>query len=184
MTIICDRKDKIVQHYSELNSNELYCPSHLSQKGFYKIISDGSLSKRISDPWEHKNESGSFKTYADYFEKKAPNVRIKRDSLLATMKGVKKPRINYLKGQLKRTVDESNDSEKQIVYYPIELLHYAPLNSKDYELIYQLPSILVRISQLYRIERLRKLLADNIQYYPVSLIHLRCVFKAAVRSYI
>ncbi|CAF5021702.1 unnamed protein product, partial [Rotaria sp. Silwood1] len=62
---------------------------------------------------------------------------------------------------------EITDSESQPVYYPIEFLCYAPLNKVDLEIIYKLPSILVRISQLYRIERLRKLFADNIKYYSL-----------------
>ena len=174
MSIICSRKDTIVQNHSELNDNELYCPSHFPDKRFYMNISDHSLLKRASDEYNHKNkEVPNIKTYADYFESKVPHVRIRRDSYLATMKGVKKPRINYLKEFSQNKKEETNDLEKEAVYYPIELLRYAPLNSKDFESIYRLPSVLIRISQLYRIERLRKLFADNINCYSVRFVHLR-----------
>jgi hypothetical protein len=171
MSIICNRKDTLVQNHSELNDNELYCPSHFPDKRFYMNISDPSLLKRASDECNHKNkEELGIKTYADYFENKVKDVRIRRDSYLATMKGVKKPRINYLKESSQNTKEEPNDLQKEAVYYPIELLRYAPLNAKDFESIYRLPSILIRISQLYRIERLRKLFADNINCYPVRSV--------------
>jgi len=169
MTMICNRKIKYVQNYSELNDNELYYPFHLPDKRFYMNISDPSKLKRASDPWKEK-ELENVKTYADYFENKVPNVRIRRDSFLATMKGIKKPRINYLKETSIIAKDESSEPAENLVYYPIELLHYAPLNQPDWELIYKLPSILVRISQLYRIERLRKLFAEKIQCYSVRFI--------------
>jgi hypothetical protein len=133
-------------------------------------ISDHSLLKRASDEWDHKKDSENIKTYADYFEYKEPDISIRRDLYLSTMKGIKKPKINYLKDTSKTTKEKTNDSPKEHIYYPIEHLHYAPLNQKDYELIYKLPSILIRISQLYRIERLRKLFADNIKCYSVRII--------------
>ncbi|CAF1375740.1 unnamed protein product [Rotaria sordida] len=167
MTIICNRKNKFIQNNSELNNSELYYPRHLPDKRFYMNISDNSLLKRASDPWDQKIISTNIKTYADYFQYKVPNIHIRRDAYLATMKGVKKARINYLK-EISTNIDkETIDSESQPIYYPIEFLCYAPLNKIDLELIYKLPSILVRISQLYRIERLRKLFADNIKYYSL-----------------
>lgn len=170
MRKICDRKNKSVKSYSELNDIELYYASHLPEKRFYVNISDTSLLKRASDPWTQKKSLENVKTYADYFEYKVPYIHIKHDSFLATMKGMKKARINYLKDASIETKKETNKSEQEFFYYPIELLRYAPLNQTDFKLIYKLPSILVRISQLYRIEKLRKLFADNIQCYSVSWI--------------
>ncbi|CAF3463043.1 unnamed protein product [Rotaria sp. Silwood1] len=167
MKIICNRKNKIIQNNSELNDTELYYPSHLPDKRLYMHISDKSLLKQASAPWDQKILSENIKTYADYFEYKVPNVHIRRDINLVTMRGVKKTRINYLKETFINIDKEITDSESQPVYYPIEFLCYAPLNKVDLEIIYKLPSILVRISQLYRIERLRKLFADNIKYYSL-----------------
>ncbi|CAF3207657.1 unnamed protein product [Rotaria sp. Silwood2] len=167
MTIICNRKNKFIQNNSELNNTELYYPSHLPEKRFYMHVSDDSLLKQASASWDQKIISEDIKTYADYFEYKVSDLRIRRDRYLVTMKGVKKARINYLIETSINTDKETTDSESQPVHYPIELLCYAPLNKIDFELIYKLPSILVRISQLYRIERLRKLFADNIKYYSL-----------------
>jgi hypothetical protein len=167
MASICDRKNKLIQNPSELNDYELYYPSHSSDKQFYMNISDNSLLKRASHLWEHKRPVETIECYADYFEYKVPGIHIQRDYLLATMKTFRKPRINYLNNSLLRKEKESTISSTKPEYYPIEVLRYAPLNQTDFELISKLPSILARISQLYYIEQMRKLLADNIQSYTV-----------------
>ncbi len=98
MTTICARKNKLIQNPSELNDQEVYYASNATDKQFYINISDPSLSKRASDPWEHKKKSVEpFQNYADYFEFKIPDIRIRRDYLMATVKELKKPRIDYLK---------------------------------------------------------------------------------------
>jgi len=168
MRIICNRKTKSIENYSELNDNELYWSIRLSEKQLCMNISDHSLLKRASDLWDHEKDLESIITYADYFKSKEPNIPIRQDSYLATMKGFKRPRINYLKDTSKTTKEKTSDLPKEYMYFPIEYLHYAPLNQKDFELLYKLPSILVRISQLYRIEKLRKLFADKIKYYTVN----------------
>jgi hypothetical protein len=182
ITKICDREKKLIQHPSELNDNELYYPPHLLGKQFYMNISDASLSKRASDQWEHKRRVEGIQTYADNFEYTVRGIRIQRDFLMATMKDFRKPRINYLKDSVSKKEKDLNTSLAKPVYYPIELLCYAPLNQTDFELIYKLPSILVRISQLYRIERLRKLFADNIKYYSVRLLCQRSSGKYGRRK--
>jgi hypothetical protein len=174
MKIICNRKNKFVRNYSELNDNELYCLTNLSKNQLYMNISDRSLLKRASDVWDHETNSETIKTYADYFENRQPNITIQRDSYLATMKGFKKPKINYLTDIPKTTKDKTSSSP---TYHPIEYLHYAPLNKNDFQLIYKLPSLLVRISQLYRIEKLRKLFADNIKFDSVRLHTARRVLS-------
>ena len=68
----------------------------------------------------------------------------------------------------KQQQDAILSSNQTIYYYPVELLHYAPLNQSDFILIYKLPNILIRLVQLYHIERLRKLFAENIQCYRVE----------------
>ncbi|CAF4363360.1 unnamed protein product [Rotaria sp. Silwood2] len=129
-------------------------------------------SKRTSDLWVYKTKSETIKTYADYFENKLPHISIDRDSLMATMKPTRNPRINYLY-QVPTTKKNANKNPTtdlildQPVYYPIELLHYAPVNQADLKLFYKLPSILVRLTQLYWIEQLRILFASNIQTYSL-----------------
>jgi hypothetical protein len=139
----------------------------LAKKQFYTNISDVSLLKRAGDQWEHKRPSDTVESYADYFEYIVPSINIQRNLQMATMKDFRKLRRNYLTDSLLKKEKESNTPLTKPVYYPIELLRYAPLNQADFELIYKLPSILVRLSQLYHIEQLRKLLAESIQSYRV-----------------
>lgn len=168
MTSICERKNKLIQNPSELNDNEVYYSPYSIDKQFYTNISDESLSKRASDRWEHnKKPVEAIKSYADHFENKFPDIRIQRDYLMATLTNFRKPRINYLNNSPLRKEKKSIISSDNIFYYPVELLRYASLNRTDFELIYKLPSVLVRISQLYYIEQMRKLLADSIQSYSV-----------------
>ena len=168
MKNICKRKGRFVQTYEELNDIELYWPLGLSRNQLYMNISNPLKRKRASDKWDHGNND----TYADYFQSKQPEVSIRRDSYLATVRGFKKVRINYMKDSLplkkEKLIDDSND-----IYYPIEHLRYAPLNQHDIELISKLPSILARISQLYRIEKLRKLFSMNkrIEQMPSVTFH-------------
>ena len=54
MIAICNRENKSVQTYSELADNELYYPSHLSNRSIYMNISDRSLLKRASYMFESK----------------------------------------------------------------------------------------------------------------------------------
>ncbi len=164
MATICYRKNKLIQHPSELNDNELYRILYLSEKQLFMNISDEVPSKRAGDKWQHKKLLETIETYADHFEYKAPDIHIQRDLFMATMKDFRKLRINYLK-------DSPLKKDKELIiktdYYPVEVLRYAPLNQSDLQLIYKLPSILVRILQLYYIEQLRRLLATNIQSYSV-----------------
>ncbi|CAF1273759.1 unnamed protein product [Rotaria sordida] len=168
MMTICDRKNKFIQNLSELNDNELYYPSYPSKKQLYTNIPDVSLLKRVTDKWEYKKRLETIESYADYYEHKVPNIHIQRDLSMATMKSFRKPRINYLKDSpLKKEKETNSLIITQYSYYPIEVLHYGPLNQTDFELFFKLPSILVRISQLYYIEQLRKLLADKIRSYSL-----------------
>jgi hypothetical protein len=171
MVAICNRLNQPVEHHNFLSDSELYVAYHLPHKPFYIKMPDVSSFKRTSDPWEHKKKSETIQTYADHFQDKVPNVHIQRDSLMAEMKGVSKPRINYLWKSLsdKNTneISTTSPANQSAYFYPIELLHYAPVNRADLQLFYKLPSILVRITQLYYIERLRILFASNIQNYSV-----------------
>ncbi|CAF3584226.1 unnamed protein product [Rotaria socialis] len=167
MTIICNRKNKSLQSEAELSDQELYYLSYSSSKEIYMNVADISQLKQITDRWEFKKPQENIETYADYFEHKIPNIHIQRNRRMATMKIFHKPRINYLKNGLLRNEKYSNNLTIQSYYYPIEVLRYAALNQTDLELIFKLPSILVRISQLHYIEQLRKLLADHIQSYSL-----------------
>jgi hypothetical protein len=171
MLSICNRLNQAVESHSCLSDSELYVAWHLPHKPFYVKMPDVSSFKRTSDPWKHKKKSDAIQTYADYFQDKVPTVQIQRDALMAEMKAVSKPRINYLC----QSPSDTNTSEisttlpinQSVYYYPIELLHYAPVNRADLQLFHKLPSILVRITQLYYTERLRLLFASNVQNYSV-----------------
>ncbi|CAF4943117.1 unnamed protein product, partial [Rotaria socialis] len=138
MLSICNRLNKSVEHQSPLSMSELYVAWHLPHKPLYTIMPDTAPSKRTSDLWAHKMKSEAIKTYADYFEKKLPNISIRRDALMATMKAVSYPRINYLNEVSTGKKENKNSTNdyilSQLVYYPIELLHYAPVNQADMKL--------------------------------------------------
>jgi hypothetical protein len=92
-----------------------------------------------------------------------------QNSPTAAMKRMKKPDENCLKDFPPTTIKNTNTSSTTLDYFPVEVLRYAPLNQADLQLIYKLPSILARISQLYDIEQLMHLLATKIPSYPVCL---------------
>lgn len=155
MLTICNRHKKPVKHPSDLSTTELYTVWHLPMKSFFIYQSNISQLKRASD------RKTNTQTYADYYENIIPNIN--KDFMMGSMKV-----INKLKLSLNKQDDGIVSSDQTIYYYPIELLHYAPLNQSDFQLISKLPMILVRLVQLYHIERLRKFFAENIQCYPVK----------------
>ena len=167
MATICNRKNKLIQNPAELSDEEVYIRLDSTDKNLYVNISDVSFRKQASDPWKHKKSVETIESYADHFEYKTPGLRIRRDFPMATMKDFKKPKKNYLTDFQSKKDKQSNVPSNKLDYFPIEVLRYASLNQTDSQLIYKLPSILVRISQLYYIEQFRKLLADNIQCYSV-----------------
>ncbi|CAF3752157.1 unnamed protein product [Rotaria sp. Silwood1] len=170
MLSICNRLKKPVEHHSQLSDDELYVAWHLQNRQLYITVPDIVLLKRTSDLWTHKTKLETIKTYADYFEHKLPNVSIHRDSLMATVKAISNPRINYLhqiSTEKKATKHSATDLSDQCIHYPIELLHYGPVNQADLKLFYKLPSILVRLTQLYWIEQLRIVFASEIKMYKV-----------------
>ncbi|CAF1126055.1 unnamed protein product [Adineta steineri] len=187
MLSICNRLNKPVEDYSQLSDDELYTAQHLSQKLFYMKMPNGCSSKRTSDPWEHKKKIETIKTYADYFQEKVPDVNIHRDALMVEVKGISKPRINYLYSSPsdKKNDSTSTSSNQPSVYYPIELLHYAPFNIADMQFFHKLPSILVRITQLYYIEQLRTLFATHVKNYSlmdVSLMRTSVSFTDCLKT--
>ena len=169
MASICGRRDRSVRDSSELSTDELYYTSHLTNRFLFVHLSDHSLRKRASDQRDFKVDGVRGETYADYFQSKYPGVRVRRDAFLATMKGFRKARLNYLHDTTRNTdtAEEAKTAVSDPVYFPIELLRYAPMNRFDWQWIHRLPSLLHRISQLYYVERLRKELAENIQCYSV-----------------
>lgn len=176
MSAICKRLNKPVENLFELSDNELFIAWHLSYKPLYiSIPSDCISSKRTSDLWPHKTESQTIHTYADYFESKVASIKINRNSLMATMKAINYPRINYLYEESKaKSKKNTNITMNSLpVYYPVELLHYAPVNQTDLKLFYKLPSILLRITELLWIERLRILFATNLKIYSVCVYNLK-----------
>ena len=168
MRKIYQRKNRFVQNHSELTPQELYTPIDALGKQLYTYIPDQQHLRRVSDPWPHRNRSENLRTYADYFKWKYPDLTFNENAYLATLKGWRRPKINYMKRVHKSIVQKSTDSHQERIYHLIEQLQYAALNPDDFQILVQLPSILIRISQLYRIEKLRKLLGDNIQVHSVS----------------
>jgi hypothetical protein len=174
MSSISRRRDRSVRDISELSTEELYYTSHLTSRFLFVHLSDHSLRKRVSDQCGFKVNGVPVDSYADYFESKYSSVRLRRDAFLATMKGFRKARVNYLHDTNRKT--ETSEQAKapgsDPVYFPLELLRYAPMNRFDWQWIHRLPSLLLRVSQLYYVERLRKKLAENIQFYSVRLSQL------------
>lgn len=168
MKKISQRKNRFLQTHSELTENELYCPIDLFGKQLYTYVPDQSHRKRLTDRWTHLKHSVTIQTYADHFQEKHPRISLERNAYLIALRGWRRPKINYLKMTTKPDKNKSNDSNHEFVYHPFEHLQYAPLNQEDYQTLARLPSILVRISQLYRIEKLRKSLAENVGVHSVS----------------
>lgn len=169
--LICSRRTQIIHNYSQLTETELYTTRTPSGNTFYKYTS--SVTRvRGNDEWMHKKTLDSIRTYDDYFTHKYPNISIEKNALFASMNTYRQVNINYL--QEYYSLKKKNEYiDEKIYYYPIEYLQYAPLNQYDYELIYKLPSILFRLSQLYRIEKLRKAFAKKMNSYSVGsmLLH-------------
>ena len=161
MSTICQRHKKSLKRPSDLCDTELYSISCSPIKLYYIYKKDPCSKKRATD-----YRSGT-ETYADYYEKLLPNVRIQRDSLLYPTKVINKMKLSLYVRQY-----EILSSDQTIYYYPIEVLYYAPLNQQDFELILMLPSILNRVVQLYHLQRLRSMLAVNLSCYPVKYISL------------
>ena len=164
MAMICDRKNQRIRKPTEINDEEVYIRLDTSDKQFLRTITDPSSPKRASDHWDHKRKlSENIETYADHFEYKIPGLQIERTFEMVSMQPFKKPRINYLKNS-----PSDMDAEQRSIsiiskpeYFPVEVLRYAPLNQRDFELIYKLPNVLVRIGQLTVIEQLRELFVQK-----------------------
>ena len=153
---ICDRHRKPVEHPLLLSNTELYTVWYLPNKPLVMYQSNASQIKRASD------RKTNCESYADFYEKQVPSVRIERELTMGSMRLIDKRKIS-----LNIREDPIKSSDHAVYYYPIELLQYAPLDQSDLQLISKLPSILVRMVQLYHIERLRKLFAENIRSYSV-----------------
>lgn len=167
MLSICNRLNKPIENHSKLSDDELYVAWYLPNKPLYIVMPNSAPSRRTSDPWMYKGKSDTIKTNADYFQNKVQNTSIHPDSLMATVKAVSNPRINYLYPISSEKKTKSDSISSQAVYFPIELLHYAPLNQADRKLFYKLPSILIRLTQLYWTEQLRQLFASKLEIYSV-----------------
>lgn len=165
MATICNRRTKSLRDPSELDEKELY---YATPREYLLYVSDPSLSKKASDAWEHKKLVDTIKTYADHFEYKNEGLRVRRDFRMGTMKVTKRPRLNYLKvppALNRKEIIALNQAE---TYYPIEVLRYASVNRADFDLIHKLPSVLLRLTQLYHVQRLQQLLGENIRCYAVE----------------
>lgn len=77
MIKICNRKDKLIEDYSNLTIDELYRSIDLSTKQLFRYLPDKSLLKRASDPWIYKKESDTIQTYADFFTHKHPKIPVR-----------------------------------------------------------------------------------------------------------
>jgi hypothetical protein len=173
MLNICHRHRKSIEHPSLLSNTELYTVWYLPNKPLFMYQSNISQIKRASD------RKTSHESYADFYEKLIPNIHIKQELIMGSMRAINKRKIC-----LNIREDPIKSSDQTIYYYPIELLHYASLNQSDLQLISKLPSILVRLVQLYHIEKLRKLFAENIRSYPVRFIFDFLYFDKQSRCFI
>lgn len=163
MSQICGRKTRPIRQFSNLSTDEVYRSCHLSSGQFFIFDSDVQLRKRVNDRCLFK--SG---TFAEYFLSTQPEISFERDGFLATLKGIRQPRINFL--WVDSTLEKrEKDETKEPTYLPIEYLRYAPLNQNDWKIIYRLPSLLCRVVQLYRIEKLRKLLIKTSLIKPKEM---------------
>ena len=165
MATICSRRDKSLQSPSELDEKELY---YATPREYLVYVGHPSLSKKASDAWEHKKSVDTIKTYADHFEYKNAGLRVRRDFQMGTMKVTKRPRLNYLKVPPALNRKETIALNQTETYYPIEVLRYASLNRADFDLIHKLPSVLLRLTQLYHAQRLQQLFGENIRCYSVE----------------
>ena len=170
MSSILHRRNRPVQTYEELSVDELYYAQHLNHRQWFTAISDVSLLKRPTDTWPHKKDADGIHTYADYFANKLGIDNFRRDTYLATMKGVRKQRINYLQETTRGGKEELPGTLSEVNHFLVECLRYAPLNRADMDLFHRLPSLLVRVAQLSRIEQLRSLLAKDLRCYTVRSI--------------
>lgn len=136
MTLICNRKNKSIKNLSEINDQEIYIRSKIPGKHYYTIATDAFSPQQVSN--------------------------LRRDSSKIVTKRIEKPKVDYLK----KCPSSANKKQKTLPSKPdccqIKDLGYAPLNQTDLKLIYKLPSVLARISQLSYIEQLRKLLATHL----------------------
>jgi hypothetical protein len=160
MSIICNRLNKRVTRVTDLSQAELYVAWHLPDKPVYTFKPDMGPQKKTSDIFEHSKKSVINQTYAEYFREKLVDVPIHPDAPMATMKGLSRSRTNYMQASpidaKTKTTASTSVEPNSLFYYPIELLHYAPLDQADSKLFSKLPSILVRLTQLHQIEKLRE----------------------------
>lgn len=159
MSSICNRLNKPVTRLADLSEAELYVAWHLQNKPVYMFKPNIGPQKKTSDLFEYTKKSVTAQTYAEYFREKLTDVQIHPDSPMAIMKAVNHSRTNYLQastGGKTKTKVSTNVVLDNPVYYPIELLYHAPMDQADTKLFSMLPSILVRLTQLHRIELLRR----------------------------
>ena len=150
----------------------MYRARHLDQHSFFIYTDNPQLKKKLTDLADFKTNSDAQQTYADYFRSKKVKIPFEPTGFLATMKAMRKARINYFVETTQTMKQETNESNGQNQYFPIEFLAYAPMNQADFDTIHRLPSLLVRISQLHRVEKLRLLLAENVQSCAVRFFFL------------
>ncbi|CAF0889921.1 unnamed protein product [Didymodactylos carnosus] len=168
MIQICARSEKPVENPKNINKNELYRPWNLNEKKLFYIVDTDDLSqtKFAHAAWEHGEK---YKTYADYYETKLKkqdrNVKINLNWPMACGNYWGKKADNFLYphalSSTKVTITTIED-ECKYYYYPVELLNYAPVNKNDQQLFSKLPTIFTRITQLYHVEKLRRLIVKNI----------------------
>lgn len=157
MSEICQRYRKPVEHPALLSDTELYTVWYLSAKPLFISLSNGVPSKRASD------RKANSESYAEFYTKLVPNVHIREERMMSSMKMVVRGKVGWNLEE-----DPIKLSDQRIFYYPIELLHYAPLNRNDFQLFSKLPPVLVRIVQIYHLEKLRRTFAEKLQIYSVK----------------
>lgn len=160
----CERETKSLESINDFSTTELYCHSQKNQDNLLVYIDDNSLVKHMSDYCDFDKQKQS--TFQEYFQNQYPMMNFRKDQHLITMRNFRRPPINFLNQQI--TDGTKEKANIQPIHIPLELVGFAPLNQQELRSIYRLPSLLVRICQLYRIELLRERLSKSLKLYSVS----------------
>jgi hypothetical protein len=140
-------------------SDELYQITYLCQSQKFVYESNPSLQRRMTD----QNEKSQ--TYLAHFTDKCPELSLESNDVLVALFGHRAAQLNYHQ----RPTALGKSSQREVQQFPLKALRFAPLNRNDWQRAHRLPSLLLRVFQLCRVERFRKNLAERIACYSVRL---------------
>ncbi|CAF1083057.1 unnamed protein product, partial [Didymodactylos carnosus] len=175
MATICQRAEKHVKHYTDLNEDDVYM---YEPPLFQEEISQQSKKQKISyvlctNECQNQQKTAfdkdnSGKRFIDYYEEKYKNLKLNHPEWpMACVQFFGRLTINFLFRDNDITSKKKRTTKHEAMYIPVELLTYGLLNKKDYQLFNKVPSIFTRITQLYHIEKLRKHICDKLNHYKL-----------------